>query len=291
MLKEGERLHPLQFGASLPIARERSVVNSTDHLSTLLTDMKALSDVSYQPGGGTTGGRLRLNEGLCRESDLAKENPRALALFNQNWRDAKGLFDAAACFEKHGCSRAVPPTAPIRQICDKISDGERKFWKDLFRRKCRMAWPDWYVRYNYRDNRFQKMKNGERLMPGGDDLDDMLKESVDQALEDGEYAAIGYDVSFMREKREGPESHWSSIVARRRGPDGKCYYGVRNSWGGGCEGYGPAVQCMKNGFLLVREDELLPRIHTVQHFGDPPPKPVWVGPALKPEPASFKKDQ
>ena len=124
------------------------------------------------------------------------------------------------------------------------------------------------MRWNHRDTRFAKMTAGQTLEKNEDRLDQMMKGEIDQALSRNELPAIGYDVSFLAEQDvKKPVSHWSTIVGRRRGSDGKCYYGIRNSWGKECQGYKPGVKC-KNGYLLVSREDLLPRVHTVHAFID-----------------------
>ena len=95
ILAEGERLHPLQIAAANPLANAQSVVKSTNVGGTMIDDMDSLSEALYRPDDRTP--PIRINEGLCKESDLAPQKNRAQALFNENWSFAVRMFGNQGC--------------------------------------------------------------------------------------------------------------------------------------------------------------------------------------------------
>jgi hypothetical protein len=265
-LAQGERLHPLQIAAAKPLANGRSVVKSTDIGGTMIGDMLALSEASYMPDEGTP--HVRVNDGLCKEADLASEKNRAQALFNEDWRFAIRMFGDQGCDSGAAvqCSHGPQPILAAQPLCSELIKKEGSYWTRLFKDKCKMPWPNWHARYYFNPSRFAQMNSGKRLESPAPDK--KMKEQIDKALESNELAAIGYDVSFVRKVRtKRPESHWTAVVGRHRGPGGQCIYVLKNSWGSDCGYYNSSIKC-KGGTLEIPAEQLLPRVHTVQYFDD-----------------------
>jgi hypothetical protein len=92
-----------------------------------------------------------------------------------------------------------------------------------------------------------------------------LQDSIDEALDHGNLAAIGYQASFMRKgSRDRSCMHWSSIVARKK-INGICQYQIRDSLGPDCQRYRADLNC-KDGYIWVSREELLNHTASVYHL-------------------------
>lgn len=265
VLAKGERLHPLQIAAASPLKNRESVIKSTNVSGTMIDDVVALSDAHYQADKRTP--PVRINDGLCKESDLALEKNRAQALFNEDWRLAIRMFgekDCRAGVTLRCASRDSLQDAQL--LCSALVKSEGAYWSKLFKNKCKLPWPDWQTRYHYNPSRIEWISSGKKLEPFSSRIDKEMKIQIDKALESNELAAIGFDVSFLRKlPKAKPESHWTAVVGRHPGPDGQCIYVLKNSWGSDCGYYSSQIKC-RGGTVEVPGDQLLPRVHTVQYF-------------------------
>ena len=265
-LKSGERVHPLQVAAAAPIFSDASVVQSINVSGTMGDDMDALNNAQVTTGDGAT--PRRLNRGLCLESDLTAQRIRAEGVFNEEFKVAQRMFQGTGCLPKN--ERLVRPCPPRAEkgfdpLCREVAVSEMKKWLHDFEQKCRRPWPKWHVSTMYNDKRWQRVVHGQRLYPGSAADDQQMRSEIDRALDSDELAAIGYDASFIQKKPGRDESHWSSVVGRARGLDGRCYYKVRNSWGTDCKKYRLSVNC-KSGYLTISADDLVARVHSVHYF-------------------------
>lgn len=104
-------------------------------------------------------------------------------------------------------------------------------------------------------------------MPGGVQLVEGLPattRSVDEALEAGSMALIGYNNSFIMNGRGG--GHASSIVGSAT-IEGAKYYLLRNSYGEECVAYPDLIEARcREGHLWVTEQELASSLRLVYYF-------------------------
>lgn len=91
-----------------------------------------------------------------------------------------------------------------------------------------------------------------------------MREALDDALNQGRIAGIGYD-NFLQEATRHT-AHASSIIGRRI-INGECHYRIRNSWGLSCKGYvAPYDKQCRMGEIWVSEKELLPKVFSVDYI-------------------------
>jgi hypothetical protein len=231
-LKPGDRLHPLRIAAAMAEDHSKLLANATRTTGTPISDFNAVSESTYFDKAP-----------LCTESQLASVKKQWDDLIKEDWQTVQKTF-------------ATP-------------QDQSSFFNQTFKAKCHFS--KYWINYAYWYNKqrqnatdsanrqpFEKNKASDKFLAG----------KIDEALKKHELAAIGYDANFIL-KRPGKNlaSHWSSIVGRFKGPDGICYYKVRNSWGPKCADYSAAAHC-KNGYFTVSADRLLMRVHTVQYFTD-----------------------
>lgn len=257
VLKPGERLHPLREGVGIAMADRTTVAQSIGQQGTLASDVIKLQQ---WPNDQTPS---------CTQYDLDDYSDEANAFFNVHWTFGGSLFSDlknTTCATQ--CQRGSREQNALTKLCAGLIQFEREYWVGLFKTNCHVVKPAMNYRYWFGQDRFAEIKAG-KIPSRNKKLEQDFAREIDTALKKGEFAAIGYDARFIRKTPgKDSDSHWSSIVGRKRGADGKCYYRVRNSWGSGCQFYNDKANCV-NGYLTVAEDDLLKNIHTVQYIMDP----------------------
>lgn len=262
ILKPGERIHPLRVAAAVPVMLNESVVGSTQKTGTMVGNVVAIGDPRSP------------QVPLCKESDFAGSEDRANPLLSEDFKTAQKIIAGEHPeYVNDDCSCVSSPIQNVSDIQEELVKQESKYWIDTFS-KCKTFMPVGAFHYWWRRERVAENDRGQ-WSTKKPKFERELAGKIDSALKQNSLAAVGFDVSFLRSGKRGPpDSHWSSIVGRKMGKDGKCYYKVRNSWGASCDYYNKKANCTPDGYLEVDADELLRNIHTIQYLDNQPPHSV-----------------
>lgn len=252
-LKPGESIHPLQLAAE------------TNLTAGQLPNSKIGSGASMEATVDLLPAMKQRHQNLCKMSDLGPETDTSSPLFRKSVDASMTLFRKTANFSpaKDDCENSLAVKGDFIELNEGMNEVARLSWQTALSLKCNTPVPDlkWDIQSDLaRQKQFKK--DGSLKVDAK--VDASFKKKIDQALQRGVMAGIGYSMNLISPSLAGKENaHASSIVGREKKSDGQCYYQVRNTWGPGCGNSYRSVQC-EGGYFWVSEKDLLPNLFLVQ---------------------------
>lgn len=221
-----------------------------------------LSNETYKGGFIADAMRVGASKGLCSEQQIPSQINRSAEIskvysemYSASYYFQKDSRYNTVCYLKAKNYQKFFPGASIEEIYEvmfRVPASE--VVPELYRRSCQSRTPS-----PIRANQIGEARNGMTY----------TKQALQFALDRGEPAAIGYDVTLIVDSATnnnfGGRGHASTVVGRKYVPGKGCQYLIRNSWGPGCEAYKKGLACEK-GNIWVGENDLLWKTHSVNYF-------------------------
>lgn len=250
-LSTKERIHPVALTAAFHIDQWRNPSKSQgvhDSAKNVIDALPRLESAGLK---------------LCTEANFGGssdgDNPefeKGRLVMMETFRNA-----AEAPSVRGECEIAKQGLSQLRKVLKEMNRASTMVWLKDLQSRCQVPIHQFQGEVLWFPEKHQILSQN-KVLPWSYHANHDLQNLIDEALDHGKLAAIGYQASFML--KDQSYMHWSSIVARKK-VNGVCQYQIRDSFGPDCQRYRADLNC-KDGYIWVSREELLNHTASVYHL-------------------------